>query len=113
MEWGETPEQTALRELYEETGLSAELGRIVGVLSRWFTAEESGRGEPGHVIGIVYEAKPSEGELRTEFEPGTTDAAAWFTLTEVESLPRVELVDFVLDCLRPPSDLAGPLSAPS
>jgi 8-oxo-dGTP pyrophosphatase MutT (NUDIX family) len=96
MEWGETTEQTALRELEEETGLRARLGAVIGVFSHWFTAEESARGEAGHVIGVVYEGTDVTGELRTTFDEGTTDAAAWFSLDEAHSLARVDLVDFVL-----------------
>ncbi len=96
MEWGETPEQAALRELEEETGFRARLGVIVGVFSHWYTAQESVRGEAGHVIGVVYEATSVTGQLRTSFDQDTTDAAAWFTLDEARSLPRVGLVDFVL-----------------
>lgn len=96
MEWAETAEQTALRELEEETGLTARLGPVIGVFSRWFTADESARGEAGHVIGVVYEATVSGGELRTRFDDGTTDAAAWFSLEDARSLHFVELVDFVL-----------------
>lgn len=96
MEWGESPAETARRELAEETGLDASIGPVLGVFSRWFTEQESARGKTGHAVGVVYEASGAEGELRTEFEEGTTDAAAWFTLEQVQTLPRVELVDFVL-----------------
>jgi 8-oxo-dGTP diphosphatase len=100
MKWGETPEQTALRELHEETGLRAHLGAVVGVFSHWFTAKESTRGDAGFLIGVVYETSELTGDLRTDFDGGTTDAAAWFSLEEVLSLPRVPLVDFVLDRVR-------------
>ncbi len=98
MEWGESAAETAHRELAEETGLSASMGSVLGVFSRWYTAEESFRGEAGHALGIVAEATGLTGALRTEVvEDGTTtDRAAWFTLEEVRSLDRVELVDFVL-----------------
>ncbi len=100
MEWGETPEQTAAREVEEETGLHATIGPVVGVFSRWFTAPESARGEPGHTIGVVYEASDRDGRLRAEFDDDTTtDAAGRFTLSQVRELPRVELVDFVLGLL--------------
>ncbi len=99
MEWGESPNDTAARELEEETGLAAKIGPILGVVSRWITAEESLRGEPGHVIGIVYEGVKPAGRLRTQWAEGTTHGAAWFTLDEVRALPRVALVDLVLDLI--------------
>ncbi len=100
MEWGEQPVDTAIRELDEETGLVARLGAIVGVFSQWFEPHEAWSGNPGHVLGVVYEASDLQGELRTSFDSGdTTDAAAWFSLDEVRELPRVSLVDFVLDLL--------------
>lgn len=102
MEWGESPVDTATRELDEETGLRATMKRVVGVFSLWLEAAEAHRGAPGHVLGIVYEAAEVHGELRTSFDRAdTTDAAAWFSLAEIRDLPRVPLVDFVLDLLHP------------
>lgn len=101
MEWGEQPHDTAHREMFEETGLSVQLGPLLLVRSKWFTAEESTLGEPGHVVGLVYAAEHVGGELRTEFDPDdSTDAAAWFALDEVRALRRVGLVDAVLDLLE-------------
>lgn len=94
MEWGESPVATAARELEEETGLSAAIGPVIGVSSRWFTAQESVRGEAGHAIGIVYEAHDIAGQIRVDFEEGTTGAATWFALDEIRTLPRVS--NFVL-----------------
>jgi len=99
MEWGEDPADTAVRELHEETGLTVDLGAVVGVFSRWFEAHESIRGEPGHVLGVVFEGANPRGELRTTFdhvEADTTDAAAWFSLEEARALPQVGLVTFCL-----------------
>jgi 8-oxo-dGTP diphosphatase len=107
MEWGESSEQAAARELDEETGLRATIGPVLGVFSRWYTEQEAVLGSPGHVVGVVHEAIEPEGRIRTEFEEGTTDAAAWFTIDEVGRLPRVELVDFVLGLLDGDGDGAA------
>ena len=100
MEWGEQPVETATRELHEETGLQARVGSVLGVFSRWFEPHEAANSEAGHVLGLIYEATDVEGQLRTAFDDGTTDAAAWFTLEEVRALPRVRLVDFVLELVE-------------
>ena len=79
MEWGEEAFETAERELEEETGLHAEIGRVVGVFSRWYESNEAVSGNAGHVVGIVYEGTSVSGVLRTEFlsdAANTTDAAA-------------------------------------
>lgn len=99
MEWGESTGETAHRELAEETGLTATLGNMIGVFSRWYTDRESFAGQAGHVIGVLYEATEVQGSLRASFDEGTTDAAAWFALDEIANLPHVEIVDFVLDLI--------------
>jgi 8-oxo-dGTP diphosphatase len=97
MEWGESARETARRELLEETGLQATLGNVAGVFSRWFTAQESARGESGHLVCIVFHAGAFSGELLEEFDDGdTTDGVRWVPIEEVVALPHVELVDFVL-----------------
>ena len=99
MEWGEEPAETAARELEEETGLRADIGRVLGVFSRWYGPDEAHSGIAGHVIGIVYEGTNVLGTLRTEFRDhpeNTTDAAGWFTLEEARALSHVELVRYCL-----------------
>lgn len=97
VEWGESAEWTAERELAEETGMSAHLGPVLGVYSRWYTAEESFRGEPGHHFGVVFSSRSVSGDLRTDFSgDDTTDMAGWFSLPEMRELPLVPLAEFVL-----------------
>ena len=97
MEWGESPEATACRELFEETGLSAELGPILGIYSSWYTAEESVLGTPGQHVGVIYSAHTLRGTLRRHFADGTTDRADWFTPQEARALPLGRLGSFLLD----------------
>lgn len=61
MEWGESTEECALRELREETGLSGDLITIVGVYSR------PGRDPRGHVLSVTYLVE-GQGEVRTSEE---------------------------------------------
>ena len=97
MEWGETPEETARREFFEETGLEATVGGLVGVFTLWLSAEESVRREPGQFVGIVFQGDAKPGDLRSDFDPdNTTDAAQWFPLEDLDALPHVALADFAL-----------------
>jgi 8-oxo-dGTP diphosphatase len=100
MEWGESAHETAHRELLEETGLTARLEGIAGVFSLWFTAQESARGEAGHLTCIIFHASRLSGHLREAWDEDSTDAVQWFTFDEIGTLPRVELVDFVLELAR-------------
>jgi 8-oxo-dGTP diphosphatase len=101
MEWGESPRETAHRELLEETGLTATVGDVAGVYSRWFTAEESAQRDSGHFVGILFHASEFDGRLRTLFgDLDTTSGAEWFPIDEIDALPHVELVDFALEVAR-------------
>jgi ADP-ribose pyrophosphatase YjhB (NUDIX family) len=98
----ESPEQCAVRELQEETGLAVELTGLLTVDS--FTVppekrmEEADQGRALLSLRIVYSARRVGGDLRAEVD-GTTDGAAWFRIDEVASLLRVELVDVALQAL--------------
>ncbi len=76
MEYGESPQQCARREVLEETGLRVGLGRLVGVYS--------GQDDPRtHAILVVYRAawfkgRPQAGDDASEI--------GWFPL---ERLPRL------------------------
>lgn len=97
MEWGEQADETARRELLEETGLNADIGALLGTQSEWFEESASDRGQRGHALRLIFAAHNHSGVLKTDFsDDDTTVNAAWFTTAEVQSLNRVEVVDFGL-----------------
>lgn len=92
-ELAETPEQTMVREVAEETGYAAEPVRLLGLDSHWIPAERrlSGGG-PLKAVRAVYQARITGGVLRNEID-GSTEEARWIALDDVPGLDRVELVD--------------------
>ena len=64
IEIGETPEQAAIRELKEETGLDAEVQSLLGV----YTDSDMRylNGDQAHSICIVYRLKAIAGSLRCD-----------------------------------------------
>lgn len=91
MDPGEQPADTAVREVFEETGYRVELDALLGVHTAYY---DNGPHRPlplcafrtvytGHVVG---------GELTHEIG-GSTDMAAWIPLEELADLPHVALVD--------------------
>jgi 8-oxo-dGTP diphosphatase len=91
IQFGEHPEDGALRELREETGLVGRILELVAVdsLRRQVRVE----GEPEseyHAIRIVYRSEIIGGDLRDETDE-STDMAGWFTHEDAAALPLVEL----------------------
>jgi hypothetical protein len=87
--------------LAEESGLSTELGPVIGVYSRWYSASEAVRGEPGLHFGVVYSSSSVTGDLREDFDAdGTTGAAGWFSLAQTRQMPLVPLAEFALALLE-------------
>jgi ADP-ribose pyrophosphatase YjhB (NUDIX family) len=90
---GESPEESLVREIEEETGLTVELGSFLDVISDVRTLPD---GTSLHTVRLVYEVDTWRGELRPESD-GTTDAVAWFTLEEVRQIPLALYVQTVVE----------------
>ena len=79
IEEGETPEQAALREVAEETGIKGEITRSLGVIDFWFMA--SGKRIHKTVHHFLFT------EVGGKLAPQVTevDDVAWFPITEIVS----------------------------
>ena len=64
IELGETPEETAVRELKEETGLDVEVESLIGIYTDSDIKYPSG--DEAHSICIVYRLKAIGGELKCD-----------------------------------------------
>jgi 8-oxo-dGTP diphosphatase len=85
---GEHPEDSLRREVHEETGLTIDVRRVLGVASRHFTGPSPrGELEDFHGLHLVYDAvvsSPSD-EPRVVEVDGTTDAVAWHRVDDVRA----------------------------
>jgi ADP-ribose pyrophosphatase YjhB (NUDIX family) len=76
MEYGESPEETAQRETFEETGLRVDIDRLHG-------AYRGGGPGGARVVLLIYRARIVGGRLR----PGDdAEEVGWFPLTEMPTL---------------------------
>ncbi|QZY29555.1 NUDIX hydrolase [Nocardioides coralli] len=96
---GETPATAVVREVHEETGLVATVDHLLGVHDTHFTGTApTGRREDYHGIHLVYGATVPDGAEPVAEHDGTTDAAAWVEVADIESgaVPVLDLVRHVL-----------------
>lgn len=101
IEAGEQPVAAAIREIREETGFRATLGRLLSADSIVIPghARHGASTAPLQSFRIVYEAAIASGEIAHEVD-GSSDEARWFPLAEVAVLPRVSLVDIGITAWR-------------
>lgn len=97
---GEPPARALVRELAEETGLSATVGALLGVNDKHLTGNApDGRYEDFHAVNLVYAAQvPEDIEPRVVESDGTTDAVAWVAVADIEAdvVPVTDIVRFAL-----------------
>ena len=110
MNHGEHPQQTVVREVYEETGLHATVGTVLGVHDTHFVGTApSGRVEDYHGIHLVFAATVRDGGRTQVTEAdGTTDAVEWFPIADLADQSVLDVVRFAADL----SDFLPPLDFP-
>jgi ADP-ribose pyrophosphatase YjhB (NUDIX family) len=92
---GESPTDSLVREVREESGLAVTVGPLLDVLSDVRTIPD---GTSLHTVRIIYQVTSWSGTLRPEAN-GTTDAVGWFTPEEVRDMPLAHYVQIVVDRL--------------
>lgn len=82
IEAGESPEQAAVREVAEETGISADIIQPLGVIDYWFTGDD----RRIHKVVHHFLLEATGGEISTENDPDhEAELAAWIPMTELPS----------------------------
>lgn len=77
IEIGETPEEAALREVMEETGIESQISRSLGIIDFWFMAS----GKRIHKTVHHYLFDETGGVLAPQITE--VDEVAWFPLSEI------------------------------
>lgn len=92
---GEHPRDAVLREVYEETGLRARVGRLLDVHDTHFVGvAPNGRTEDYHGIHLVFAATVGTDPAYVTETDGTTDAVDWIPLERLDDQPVLDLVRF-------------------
>ncbi|MGW6276409.1 NUDIX hydrolase [Kribbella sp. NPDC055071] len=97
VEFEETVQEAVVREVFEETGYTVDLGELIAVHSFTVQGPEAGP-RPYKSVRIIFAATVTGGTLGTTEVGGTTEFARWIPLAEVKSQPsRADIIDVALN----------------
>jgi ADP-ribose pyrophosphatase YjhB (NUDIX family) len=96
IEFGEAPEDAAVREIREETGLEVEIVGPPRILTDSGLTTAFGAPQRYHQVRFVYPVAVVGGEARVE-TGNSTDAFAWFGESELRTARLVDLVRLALE----------------
>lgn len=91
MDPGEQPEDTVIREVFEETGFRIGIDALMGVHTAYFEPAKAGE-RTFCALRTVYRAHTVGGGLQHELD-GSTNEARWIPLTDLDKISHVQLVD--------------------
>lgn len=86
VKFGETAEEAVIREVYEETGVWAEVDRLGFVHENFFRSSGLNKGAAYHELALFYYIKPSDDfdNINMTFEEnGTTEHLTWIGLDNI------------------------------
>ena len=99
VDWGEHPEEALHRELHEETSLAGTITGFLGIDSVVREHPTLDVDSPLHALRVVY-CMSASGEPSVLEVGGTTVAAAWHPIEQLDALPLVELVSWARNQVR-------------
>lgn len=106
LDFGEHPEAGCIREVFEETGLTVKLMRLLAIDSICGPCKE---GEM-FSLRMIYQAEAEAGELVAEIG-GTTDLPEWVSIEAIGELNAVGLVNTALAAWKADGKLLSLLEA--
>ncbi|WP_237191680.1 NUDIX hydrolase [Rothia nasimurium] len=90
MDPGEQPSETAVREVFEETGYTIEIDGLLGVHAAYF--DQDGADRPFCAFRTVFRGHVTGGELTYEVG-GSSDMAAWIPLSQLDQYHYYSALD--------------------
>lgn len=92
MDPGETPEETAHREVYEETGLHIELERVVGVYAGTEFISTHISGSVNAIVSILFRARPVDEAQEPQALDDESLALVWFSPDALPEMPKRHVI---------------------